>query len=115
MTAWTKRPGLPAAQFTQGSRAAAPPADESTWQKLLARYAGCRQLVRHRGHGKARSRCCRPSRVLPRENLKLRLLSAALALLSRDEDSFKHDEDRAGLGSPYFDTKSGDGANLIPG
>ena len=49
-----------------------------------------------------------------RENLKLRLLSARLALLSRDETSFKHDL-QAGQEwvTRYFDTQSADGALAI--
>lgn len=49
-----------------------------------------------------------------RENLKLRLLSARLALLSRDEASFKHDikasQDWIKL---YFDIKNGDGPQAV--
>ena len=46
-----------------------------------------------------------------RENLKLRLLSARLALLSRDEASYKHDVKTAQEWVKlYFDIKSADGA-----
>ncbi len=49
-----------------------------------------------------------------RENLKLRLLSARLALLTRDESSFRHDirtaQDWVKL---YFDVKSAEGAQAI--
>lgn len=49
-----------------------------------------------------------------RENLKLRLLSARLALLSHDEISFKHDiktaQDWVKL---YFDTRNGEGMQAI--
>jgi uroporphyrin-3 C-methyltransferase len=49
-----------------------------------------------------------------RENLKLRLLSARLALLSRDETSFKHDIKMAQEWVKlYFDVKAGDGAQAI--
>jgi uroporphyrin-3 C-methyltransferase len=49
-----------------------------------------------------------------RENLKLRLLSARLALLARDETSFKNDL-QAGQEwvARYFDTKSADGALAV--
>jgi uroporphyrin-3 C-methyltransferase len=49
-----------------------------------------------------------------RENLKLRLLSARMALLTREEASFKHDiktaQDWVKL---YFDVKSSDGAQTV--
>lgn len=49
-----------------------------------------------------------------RENLKLRLLSARLALLTRDENSFKYDIKTAHEWlKHYFDVKSGDGAQAI--
>jgi uroporphyrin-3 C-methyltransferase len=49
-----------------------------------------------------------------RENLKLRLLSARLALLERDEASFKHDLQSAQSWiSLYFDSTSRDGASAI--
>ena len=49
-----------------------------------------------------------------RENLKLRLLAARLALLSRDEASFKHDIKTAqGWLLLYFDIKSVDGAQAL--
>jgi uroporphyrin-3 C-methyltransferase len=49
-----------------------------------------------------------------RENLKLRLLSARLALLSRDETSFKHDIKTAQEWVKlYFDIKSAEGAQAI--
>jgi len=49
-----------------------------------------------------------------RENLKLRLLSARLALLSRDEASFKHDIKTAQAWIKlYFDIKAGDGAQAV--
>ena len=46
-----------------------------------------------------------------RQNLKLRLLSARLALLARDETSFKHDlQGSQKWVARYFDTESADGA-----
>ena len=49
-----------------------------------------------------------------RENLKLRLLSARLALLSRDDASFKHDIKTAQEWVKlYFDVKSSDGAQAM--
>jgi uroporphyrin-3 C-methyltransferase len=49
-----------------------------------------------------------------RENLKLRLLSARIALLSRDESSFKHDiKTSQEWVKIYFDIKSGDGAQAV--
>lgn len=56
-----------------------------------------------------------PSEVFfMRENLKLRLLSARLALLSRDEPSFKNDIKTAQEWIKlYFDVRSGEGAQAI--
>jgi uroporphyrin-3 C-methyltransferase len=51
-----------------------------------------------------------------RENLKLRLLSARFALLSRDENSFKYDIKTAQEWVRlYFDNKTGDGVQVING
>lgn len=49
-----------------------------------------------------------------RENLKLRLLSARLALLSRDETSFRQDIKTAqNWVKLYFDTQTGEGAQAV--
>ena len=51
-----------------------------------------------------------------RENLKLRLLSARLALLSRDEDSFRQELKTAQLWTArYFDGKSNEGMRMSDG
>ena len=48
-----------------------------------------------------------------RENLKLRLLAARLALLSRDENSFRHELKTAQLWTArYFDGQSKQGARM---
>ncbi|HZW24406.1 MAG TPA: uroporphyrinogen-III C-methyltransferase [Gallionella sp.] len=97
---------------------AAPPADETAWQKLLREiWQDAKQLVRIEDTGKAEIPLLPPEQeFFLRENLKLRLLSARLALLSRDEDSFRHEMKTAqAWAARYFDTKSGEGANLLAG
>jgi uroporphyrin-3 C-methyltransferase len=49
-----------------------------------------------------------------RENLKMHLVSARLALLSRDEDSFRQELKTAQLWTArYFDVKSPEGSRLL--
>src|SRR5215471_14249440 len=51
-----------------------------------------------------------------RENLKLRLLNARIALLSRDEAAYRSDLDAAAAWvNRYFDTRSGAGASMAAG
>lgn len=97
---------------------AAPPADETAWQRLLREiWEDAKQLVRIEDTGKAEIPLLPPEQeFFLRENLKLRLLSARLALLSRDEDSFRHEMKTAQTwAARYFDTRSGDGASLLAG
>lgn len=94
---------------------AAPPAD-SSWQKLLREiWQDAKDLVRIENTHKNEMPLLSPAQnFFLRENLKLRLLSARLALLARDETSFKHDIKTAQEWVKlYFDTKSGDGAQAI--
>jgi uroporphyrin-3 C-methyltransferase len=88
-------------------------ADESSWQKLLREiWEDAKHLVRIENMQKKELPLLPPAQTFfLRENLKLRLLSARLALLARDEGSFKHDL-KAGQEwiTRYFDTRTGEGA-----
>jgi uroporphyrin-3 C-methyltransferase len=66
---------------------------ETAWQKLLREiWLEARQLVRIENTGKAEMPLLSPEQEFYlRENLKLRLLSARLALLSRDEGGFRQE------------------------
>jgi len=94
---------------------AALPAD-SSWQKLLREiWQDAKDLVRIEDTHKNEMPLLSPTQnFFLRENLKLRLLSARLALLAHDETSFKHDIKTAQEWVKlYFDTKSGEGAQAI--
>src|SRR3989338_8585998 len=69
------------------------PKDETAWQKLLREiWYEAKQLVRIEDMGKTEAPLLPPNQeFFLRENLKLRLLAARLALLSRDEDSFRQE------------------------
>lgn len=87
----------------------APPKDETTWQKLLREiWNELKQLVRIENTDKAEIPLLPPDQeFFLRENLKLSLLSARLALLSRDEVSFRQGLKTAQLWTArYFDAKS---------
>jgi uroporphyrin-III C-methyltransferase len=93
----------------------APPKDETTWQKLLREiWQEVRQLVRIDNTDKAEIPLLPPNQeFFLRENLKLSLLSARLALLSRDEVSFKQGMKTAQLWiARYFDVKSSQGMRM---
>ena len=95
-----------------------PPTDETTWQKLLREiWQEVRHLVRITDTGKAEIPLLPPDQeYFLRENLKLRLLAARLALLSRDETSFKQELKTAQLWTAhYFDTKSPNGIRALSG
>ncbi len=97
---------------------AAAPRDETAWQKLLREiWQEARQLVRIENTGKAEIPLLPPNQeFFLRENLKLRLLSARLALLSRDEDSFRQELKTAQHWTArYFDGKSSEGARMLAG
>jgi uroporphyrin-3 C-methyltransferase len=97
---------------------AVPPKDETAWQKLLREiWQEVKQLVRIENTGKAEIPLLPPNQeFFLRENLKLRLLSARLALLSRDEDSFKQELKTAQLWmARYFDGKSNEGMRMSDG
>jgi uroporphyrin-3 C-methyltransferase len=91
------------------------PKDETFWQRLSREiWQELKQLVRIENTGKTEIPLLPPNQeFFLRENLKLRLLSARLALLSRDENSFRQELKTAQLWTArYFDGKSSQGVNL---
>jgi uroporphyrin-3 C-methyltransferase len=87
--------------------AAAP--EESAWQRTLREmWAEIRQLVRIEVADRPAAPLLIPSQqYFLRENLKLRLLSARIALLNRDDTSFKSDVTAAETWlKVYFDTRA---------
>ncbi len=93
----------------------APPKDEKTWQKVLREiWNELRQLVRIENTEKAEIPLLPPNQeFFLRENLKLSLLSARLALLSRDESSFRQGLKTAQLWTTrYFDAKSSESKRM---
>lgn len=94
------------------------PRDETAWQMLLREIGEeLRQLVRIENTGNPEMPLLPPDQeFFLRENLKLRLMSARLALLSRDEDSFRHELKTAQLWTArYFDGKSDEGIRMLSG
>lgn len=88
---------------------AAAPKDETSWQRLLREiWQEAKQLVRIENTGKADIPLLPPDQEFYlRENLKLRLLSARLALLSHDENGFRQELNTAQLWvGRYFDGRS---------
>ena len=97
---------------------ATPPKDETLWQKLLREiWQEVKQLVRIENTEKAEIPLLPPNQeFFLRENLKLHLLSARLALLSRDEDSFRLELKTAQLWTArYFDGKSNESMQMSDG
>lgn len=97
------------------SKTAATPSD-SSWRNLLHEFwAEAKSLVRIANTHQNELPLLSPTQTFfLRENLKLRLLSARLALLSRDETSFKHDIKSAHEWVKlYFDIKSAEGAQAL--
>lgn len=85
----------------------------SGWQKLLHEiWEDIKHLVRIENMQKQELPLLSPTQTFfLQENLKLRLLSARLALLARDEASFRHDLQSAQEWvMRYFDTQSSQGA-----
>lgn len=111
---------LPLAQEIRAPQASEMPtpavSGESAWQKLLREiWNDTKQLVRIENTQKQELPLLSPTQTFfLRENLKLRLLSARLALLGRDETSFKHELQSAqSWVARYFDSKSTAGALAI--
>ena len=99
----------------QQVRVAPPVANEAAWQKMLrAVWLEVKQLVRIENTGLNQIVLLPPSQeFFLRENLKMRLVSARLALLSRDEESFRQELKTARLWTArYFDVKSAEGMHL---
>jgi uroporphyrin-3 C-methyltransferase len=95
--------------------AAPPAANEAAWQKMLhAIWLEVKQLVRIENTGLTQIVLLPPKQeFFLRENLKMRLVSARLALLSRDQESFREELKTAQLWtSRYFDVKSPEGRRL---
>lgn len=98
------------------ARAAPPVADEAAWRKLFgAVWLEIKQLVRIENTGLAQIALLSPRQeFFLRENLKIRLVSARLALLSRDEESFRQELRTAQLWTArYFDAKSPEGKHML--
>ncbi len=96
----------------------ASPKDETAWQKLLREIVQeIKQLVRIENTGKAEIPLLPPNQeFFLRENLKLRLMSAHLALMSRDEESFRQELKTAQLWTArYFDGKSNESMRMLSG
>ena len=86
-----------------------PPADEPSWQRFLRDVWGdVKQLVRIESSDRPAAPLLLPSqRYFLRENLRLRLLSARIALVNHDDASFKADIAAAGSWvGQYFDTRT---------
>lgn len=108
---------LPLTQDIRMAQEAAAPVSAaralSGWQGLLHEvWEDAKHLVRIEDTKKRELPLLSPTQTFfLRENLKLRLLSARLALLARDEASYKHDVQAAQEWiMRYFDAKSSDGA-----
>jgi uroporphyrin-3 C-methyltransferase len=89
--------------------AAAPPADESALRHFLREaWADVRQLIRIEVADRPAAPLVPPSQqFFLRENLRLRLLAARIALLARDDASFKADLAAADAWlAQYFDTRT---------
>ncbi|CAH1385515.1 uroporphyrinogen-III C-methyltransferase [Candidatus Nitrotoga sp. M5] len=94
----------------------APVSNEAAWRRLLREvWEDMSRLVRIENTQKLELPLLPPTQAFfLRENLKLRLLSARLSLLSYDERSFKHDLQLAQEWIVrYFDVKSTSGALAV--
>jgi uroporphyrin-3 C-methyltransferase len=86
------------------------------WERLAAELLGeLKQLVRIQNvEGAAPALLSPPQEFFLRENLKLRLLNARLALLARDETAYRSDvKVAASWLERYFDTRSRDAAGMV--
>ena len=87
----------------------APPANEPAWQRLVRDlWTDIRQLIRIEVADRPAAPLIAPSQAyFLRENLRLRLLSARIALLNRDDSSIKADAMAADAWlKQYFDTRA---------
>lgn len=91
-------------------------AEPSTWKRLRDdAWDQFRQLIRIRDIGDADPVLLNPSQAFfVRENLKLKLLNARIALLQRNESLFKSDVDTAIVWiNRYVDVRSKNGASAV--
>jgi uroporphyrin-3 C-methyltransferase len=102
---------------TQSEILASPPvADTGAWNRFWREiWQELKQLVRIENTQKQELPLLSPTQTFfLRENLKMRLLSARLALLSHDETSFKHDLKTAQEWvQRYFDTRAKDSVQVL--
>ena len=94
------------------------PKNETAWQKLVREiWHEAKQLVRIQNTGKPEIPLLPPNQeFFLRENIKLRLMSAHLALVSRDETIFRHEiSDMQLWVSRYFDAYSAEGVRMMTG
>jgi len=87
----------------------APPAEQSSWQRFLREMWGdVKQLVRIESSDRPAAPLLLPSQqYFLRENLRLRLLAARIALVNHDDTSFKADIAAASAWvAQYFDTRT---------
>ena len=106
--------GHPSEQIAQ----AIPPKDETAGQKLLREiWQEAKHLVRIENTGRDELPLLLPNQeFFLRANLKLRLLSARIALLSRDDDVFRQElKTTQQWTARYFDTKSPAGSAMLAG
>jgi len=107
---------LPLAQdIRPHPEAAEKTAPQGLWERLVADLLGeLRQLVRVQKIDGADAALLSPSQAyFLRENLKLRLLNARIALLTRDEAAYRSDLDAAAAWvQRYVDTRSGAAASM---
>jgi len=95
-----------------------PPLDETAGQKLLREiWQEMKQLVEIENTGRDEIPLLHPDQqFFLRENLKLRLLSARIALLSRDEVLFRQELNNIQLWTArYFDNKSTEVSEMLSG
>jgi len=93
-----------------------PAVDEAVWQKpLRAIWLEVKQLVRIENTGLAQIPLLPPKQeFFLRENLKMRLMLARLALLSRDQESYRQELKTAQLWTrQFFDINSPEGLRLL--
>lgn len=93
----------------EADQQAAQPAGDPSWRQFLRElWQELKQLVRIENTGKAEIPLLPPDQeFFLRENLKMRMMAARLALLSRDENSFRHELRNAQIWiARYFDGQS---------
>jgi len=95
-----------------------PTKDETSWEKLMREiWHEAKQMIRIQNTNTSEIPLLPPNQeFFLRENLKLRLMSAHLALLSRDETSFRQEfEAMQSWVSRYFEADSPEGLRMMTG